>query len=340
MKNKVSIIIPVYNCEKFLDKCLDSLINQTYNDIEIILVNDGSTDRSLEICRKYEKKDTRVKVIDQKNGGVSSARNSGLAEATGEYILFVDGDDYIEYNCIEKSMDLILEKELDILKFSFLKELSKKITKKYTFSVELNTKILKEEYTKKLYKYMFSTNDFCNTTNAIIKRNIIKDTKFPLNRLIGEDYWFFVQCLNNSNNIYFINDAFYHYIVNADSATHIFNEEKNAKKLADSIFVNTEIRNDLLSRKYDDYQSYIDKCNYNIFSNLQVCILNANYKKFKEYIDRIKNDEYLSSKIIEFEEYLSKEVKLLLNKDKKMYYICKAKNLVNSYIKKFASKIK
>ena len=92
----ISIIVPIYNSEKWLSRCVESLINQTYKDIEILLVNDGSTDKSLEICKEYEKKDSRITVIDKENGGVSSSRNAGIDAAKGEYIQFVDSDDFIE----------------------------------------------------------------------------------------------------------------------------------------------------------------------------------------------------------------------------------------------------
>ena len=88
MKDKISIIVPIFNSEKTLDKCIESLIAQTYNNLEIILVNDGSIDNSLNICRKYKQLDQRIIIIDKKNGGVSSARNAGIDIATGEYIMF------------------------------------------------------------------------------------------------------------------------------------------------------------------------------------------------------------------------------------------------------------
>ena len=95
-KVMISVIVPVYNVENYLGKCLDSLINQTYKDIEIICINDGSTDNSLNILREYEQMDSRIIIIDQKNGGLSNARNIGLKEAAGEYIMFVDSDDWID----------------------------------------------------------------------------------------------------------------------------------------------------------------------------------------------------------------------------------------------------
>ena len=98
MKNKdlISIIIPVYNVEKYLEECIESVINQTYRNLEIILVDDGSTDKCLETCKEYEKRDNRIKVIHQENAGVSVARNVGIDFSTGQYIGFVDSDDFIE----------------------------------------------------------------------------------------------------------------------------------------------------------------------------------------------------------------------------------------------------
>ena len=93
---KVSIIIPVYNVESYLRRCLDSVVNQTLKDIEIILVNDGSTDGSLAICEEYAKNDDRIKIITRKNGGLSAARNTGLDNATSEYIGFIDSDDWVD----------------------------------------------------------------------------------------------------------------------------------------------------------------------------------------------------------------------------------------------------
>ena len=98
---KTSIIIPIYNSEKYLHKLLESVINQTYKDIEIILVNDGSTDNSLNICEEFRSRDNRIKICNKANGGVSSARNEGIETATGEYITFIDADDYIDKNYIE-----------------------------------------------------------------------------------------------------------------------------------------------------------------------------------------------------------------------------------------------
>ena len=99
---KVSVVIPVYNVEDYLRDCLDSIVNQTLKDIEIICINDGSTDNSLEILEHYKSKDERIKVISQENGGISAARNKGIDLASGDYISFIDSDDYIDNNFYEK----------------------------------------------------------------------------------------------------------------------------------------------------------------------------------------------------------------------------------------------
>ena len=105
----ISVIVPVYNAEKYLKKCLDSLVNQSYKDLEIILVNDGSQDGSEKICKDYEEKDSRIILINKNNGGPSSARNSGIEKANGEYLSFIDSDDYLALDFYEKLEDIEID---------------------------------------------------------------------------------------------------------------------------------------------------------------------------------------------------------------------------------------
>ena len=110
----VSVIIPIYNCEKYLNECISSVLGQTYKDFELILVDDGSTDNSLNICYEFAKKDSRIIVIHQENGGVSSARNKGLKNAKGEFITFVDSDDYVENDWLKMLLTAILANNADV----------------------------------------------------------------------------------------------------------------------------------------------------------------------------------------------------------------------------------
>ena len=125
----VSIIVPVYNSSKYLRKCIDSILEQSYKELEILLIDDGSTDDSRTICEKYASDDVRVIYKRKKNGGVSSARNQGLALAKGEYIIFVDSDDFLEKEIIEKAIDEIKEKDVDLVIWNAL-EVNNGITKK------------------------------------------------------------------------------------------------------------------------------------------------------------------------------------------------------------------
>ena len=124
MVSKISIIVAVYNVEKYLKRSLDSILNQSYKNIEVIIVNDGSTDNSRNICEKYAELYSNIKVIHKENGGLSSARNIGIENATGEYIGFVDSDDYISSNMFEEMYNRIIESDSDIAisSFNYVKE--------------------------------------------------------------------------------------------------------------------------------------------------------------------------------------------------------------------------
>ncbi len=128
----ISIIVPVYNAEKFLPQCLDSLVNQTYKEIEVICVNDGSTDGSLSILEQYAAKDTRVKVISQENQGPSEARNNGISKAEGEWMMFVDSDDWLEMDCCEQVM---AQNDCDLVFFSYIREFKSTSALKYIFGM-------------------------------------------------------------------------------------------------------------------------------------------------------------------------------------------------------------
>ena len=120
-KNKISVIVPIYNVENYLRRCVDSILKSTYENLEIILVDDGSTDECPTICDDYAKKDPRIKVIHKKNGGLSDARNKGLDIATGEYISFIDSDDYIESSMFQRIFEAISTKDVDLV---FIREKS------------------------------------------------------------------------------------------------------------------------------------------------------------------------------------------------------------------------
>ena len=223
---KISIIVPVYNVEIYIDKCLKTLTEQTLRDIEIIIVNDGSLDKSEEIIEKYVKENpTIIKYYEKENGGLSSARNYGLEYATGEYIAFLDSDDYVETNMYEEMYNLAKKENADMVECDFIWEweYGKKIFDKRR---EYKTK---EEMMKKPRVVAW---------NKIYKRKIINKYKirFP-EGLIYEDMEFFYKLLPHLNKISYINKYFVHYTQREDSITNKQTQKvEDIFKILDSIF--------------------------------------------------------------------------------------------------------
>ena len=181
--NKISIVIPIYNVEKYLPQCLDSVINQTHQNLEIILVNDGSTDSCGEIGEEYAAKDPRIKVIHKENGGLSDARNAGIKVATGEYIAFIDSDDFVAVDFCEKLLETLLENTADVAECDFLafendRDLEKFSTdtkeKIEVFETEAALELLMKEYFKQ------------TVWNKLYRREVLGDFEFPVGK-INED---------------------------------------------------------------------------------------------------------------------------------------------------------
>jgi len=209
----ISIIIPVYNTEKYLSKCLDSIINQTYKNLEIIIINDGSTDNSFTICGKYAMRDDRINLINKENKGVSSARNQGIDEAKGLYISFVDSDDWIELNTYEVLMNCVLNHNLDAVIFEYFInfENGKELFTSYS---NLNGMISK---TKAVEITISPVNRF--SVSKLYTKEIISDIRYQEEIYYGEDTLFACQALNNADRIYYYATPLYHYLQTATSAT-------------------------------------------------------------------------------------------------------------------------
>lgn len=212
MEIKVSIIIPVYNVEKYLKRCLDSVLCQTYTNFEVILVDDGSTDNSRDICDEYKKYDKRIKVIHKNNEGVSVARNKGIEVATGKYILFLDSDDFIEKNCIEILIKSISNKKYDLVIYGYIMEfLNNDIENKV---VTPNNKIYckVEEYLNE-FQYYRENGLFGYVWNKMYQTEILRkyDILFE-NNAFPEDVYFNFVYLQYCKEIMVINKSLYHYM--------------------------------------------------------------------------------------------------------------------------------
>ena len=206
MNEKISIIVPVYNAETTLDRCIRALIEQTYENIEIILINDGSKDGSLQICRCYEAEDSRIRVIDKPNGGVSSARNAGLDIATGAFIMFCDSDDWAEPNWCEELISHYEEGCLVMCGHYVEGEqpyLPHKIRAKHNA----------ERYARQDF-YKLKLLNFNAPWNKIYRRAVIeaKNLRFHRDLTNGEDFLFILQYLNHiSGDILFFDKCVFHY---------------------------------------------------------------------------------------------------------------------------------
>ena len=235
---KVSIIIPVYNAEKTIKKCINSILNQTYKNIEVIAVNDGSKDDSLSILNKI--KDKRLKIISQENKGPSTARNNGLLNSTGEYIMFIDSDDYLDINAIE-----YMYKNL---KYDYLIGILHKDV------INGNVKIIN-------YKEIYTSDDFIinilkNNVLGVIwgfifKKDLINNLKFDENTFFLEDTLFLMNYLNKIKYVQFLNyeNTFYNYVYNSNGITK---NKGNALKKIKSINYSLTKIGDILGDKYSD----------------------------------------------------------------------------------------
>ena len=238
---KVSLIVPIYNVYNYLERCLDTLINQTYKNIEIIAINDGSPDNSEEIIDKYVKKDERVKKYNKSNGGLSSARNFGLKYATGEYVMFLDSDDYFELDMIEKLLAQINKDNSDICICDIVKESE-------NGSCISILKGLNEDST--INNVLLSLPSACN---KLFKRNLIKE-EFPEKRYY-EDLGTIPLIIANSNSVSYVSEALYHYVQREGSIMH---QEKYNKKLEDIFYIMERLyKSKIIREKYFDELEFI-----------------------------------------------------------------------------------
>ncbi len=218
--------------EKYLERCITSIINQTYKNLEIILVDDGSKDRSGLMCDEYAKKDERIKVVHKENNGAAAARNTGLEISTGDYIAFVDSDDYIDLNMYEDMMKINQQYDCDIVMCDCFKE---KKEEKVIFSHSIHQGYYNKQ---QLYKEYFPTLLMTNSVDypptisnwvMLFKKSLIKnnDLKYKEGMRFSEDLLFGSQAMYYANSFYYMkNQCYYHYMFNENSVTNTYYENK------------------------------------------------------------------------------------------------------------------
>lgn len=321
---EVSIIMPIFNVEKYLEKAIESVLNQTHQNIELILVNDGSPDDSVGICRYYEKLDQRVSVIDQENAGVGNARNAGLAIASGEYIYFVDSDDYIEPNLIEDNIKIAEEATADLVVFGFFEE-----TLKADGSSTSNMKVPHLEDTKTKEQFRNAFNSFYYFTpyalwNKLYKRDYLKKAEIHFsNQKIGEDALFNQTVYLDLGNVAVNKKAYYHYVYREGSAVNHylknrFEQEYNVAQHFETLMNKWDKKNenqDLINREYWN-SIYLEIKNLTSAE----CLMSQKekIKQLKQIMEKQKLKEVIAG--LDSEDEQNKFVKLLIILVKKEKY--------------------
>lgn len=213
-KGKISIIVPIYNSENDLDQCIESIVNQTYKNLEIILVNDGSTDNSVNICKNWEANDSRIILIDKQNEGVAKTRNEGLKIATGDYIGFVDHDDFIEPEMYKTMLVDMEEHNADIVMCSSTGIYEDGTTTK-AYPNYKSFEIEKESLIKRMQSY---EKIFCSSVwSKLYKRKVVRDLKFDTEIILGDDYYFNGIAYTNINKFYYDECSLYNYRIREGS---------------------------------------------------------------------------------------------------------------------------
>lgn len=298
----VSVIIPVYNVEKFLNRCVDSILSQTYKNIEIILVDDGAQDSSPQICDEYAKLDTRVKVIHKKNGGLASARNAGLKVAKGDYILFVDSDDWIKDITVEELLNIAVKNQVDFVRFipvsagypdrpdgtpinfgteDFMED-----------GVYNKEKMIRDIYPRLFVTPQLTMGPIVAAWRSLYNRKFLVDNNLYFDEEVkySEDAIFSAKVVYNSNKFYYIKGGYYYnYFYNTSSITKSFKKDRwNVCKILSSTF-KKEFGN---KSDYDFSKQLHLEDIYNVLNALGQNTHIESFKNRYRYVKEIFNDNF------------------------------------------------
>ena len=244
MAIKVSFIIAVYNAEQYIKKCVDSILCQSLREIELVVVNDGSNDKTLEILNKFN--DDRLKIISQENTGSTIAKNNGIKICSGEYIITIDADDFVELDYAEKTYEVASKFNADIVVTDMFKDYTdnSKLIKDYDTSEKISP-INKDEYFSKL---IFAKGVLHNLVNKLIRTEILRQTPFPGGIFLAEDFDTYIKVVAKSKIIVKLNEAFYHYRIGQNNTSGF----ESLKGVMDHKFVYDDVMEFLRQIKKDE----------------------------------------------------------------------------------------
>ncbi|TLS35772.1 glycosyltransferase [Pseudalkalibacillus caeni] len=297
MRTKVSVIIPVFNSEKYIAQCIEALINQTLEQCEFIFVNDGSNDKSKNIIENYCKKDKRIILINQENQGVSTARNSGLDIASGDYVGFVDSDDFVERDMYSFLYEKVMENDCDVILCNFQSDNEERTTTtRYPFRV--NEKLDSDYIEEELLPYFLKA-DNCNTVcNKLYKNKLIteQNIRFPVGVPLGEDGMFNMIYFSHARSARYIDYTGYHYRDVLGSATKNI-LEKDYFQRAEEVYLAK--LPEIVTEKYNEtkikeYKSH--KLIRNVMSFIHLYFYSTQeltFRKRYNYVKRMVNSEHV-----------------------------------------------
>ena len=260
----ISVIVPIYNVEKYLDRCVDSIVNQTYRNLEIILVDDGSPDNCPQLCNEWAKKDNRIKVVHKANGGLSDARNAGLVVSTGELILFIDSDDWIELDTFDKMLNRMIDDDSDVVS-SGVKwvteegELLNDVSVQWDDVIETHSAMSEIIVDGKLKQHVW---------NKLYKRALIEDIPFEKGKCHEDVFWSY-QVFTRAKKVSLMTESFYNYVQRSDS---IMGEKYSVKRLdaLDAMKQRCEFVKTSFPDLYDKaLYTYMSSCMYHLQLALQ-----------------------------------------------------------------------
>ena len=306
---KVSIIVPVYNAEKYLKKCLNSICCQTHENLEIILINDGSTDDSANICKQFQSKDKRIIYIEKENEGQGKARNTGLENMTGKYVSFVDSDDYIDINMIKILLAVAYEYNADMVQCKFLEV---DINSEVNFKVvdEINDKqIISRDFVFENIKYeriLCNYTDDIISCNKLIRKDLITNMRFPED-IYYEDKHLMFRLRHKANKIIYVNNYLYYYVQSPNSTMR---NGIDKKRLKSSFRVSEELldycdKNGLIENYNSELAGYFRKL-------LSIFFQTTNIEEFDEYNQKARQELKKYIPELRSNRYLNKVDKLAL----------------------------
>lgn len=275
MAPTLSVVVPIYNVEKYLKQCLNSLINQTLSNIEIILVNDGSTDNSEAICQSYAEQDSRIKLFSKPNGGLSDARNFGLQKVTSPVVGFVDSDDYVDLDMFQVLMELKLRSNAEIA-VGGVKMVSNDGEEYMVRAVEGEIIADRHDAMEELLKSKRITNSVCN---KIFDITLFDQISFPVGKLYEDEYVTY-KLFDRANKVAMTNEVSYYYRSSPNSITHKPFAEREFDRIDASV-----IKVGYIDKKYPDLVQYAER--YLVYD----CVMAlSKMKKYKSTYDQITRD--------------------------------------------------